>query len=301
MVELEVVAFACFLYYFWWNAARMQQQEIQRRKSSTGSRNRRMKLQADRHLRDMTQIAEILRCAQRRRQRIVHHYLTTRRTRSVWAHTRSNDWWERVALHFTDEEWLQEFRLSRETFYFICNKLKSALERKDTAFRLCIPLNKKVAIALWKLATTSDYRTVGDLFGVSVTSVCRCVHEFCKAAIQVLLPELIVVPDEEKLSEMAACYERQWGVPQCVGAIGVSHIPIIRPSKFQADYHNLSRWHSTLLQVVVDGKGMIFGMCVLGSLEVQTMQVHSYSLTCGHWQTVGIFFQAGQGAYVDVT
>ncbi|KAJ7986834.1 hypothetical protein DPEC_G00332520 [Dallia pectoralis] len=39
------------------------------------------------------------------------------------------------------------------------------MKRRDTSFRKCVPLKKRVAIALWKLATGTEYRTVGHLFG----------------------------------------------------------------------------------------------------------------------------------------
>lgn len=184
------------------------------------------------------------------------------RTSSVWSYTRSNEWWLNIALKYTDEQWLQDFRLSKETFRFICTEVKPALEREDTSFRQCIPLQKRVAITLFKLASTAEYRLIANLFGVSTTSVCRCVQEFCGAVISRLLPKLIKSPSSGQLQQMANFFEERWGVPQCVGAIDGSHIPIIRPSQFQADYHNRKGWHSIILQAVVDGKGRFWDLCV---------------------------------------
>ncbi len=85
-----------------------------------------------------------------------------------------------------------------ETFIHLCNKLRPAMERWDTNFRVFVPLKKRIAIALWKLATGAEYRSVGHLFGyVSITSVCRCVQEFCAAAETMLIPEQICYPDQE--------------------------------------------------------------------------------------------------------
>ncbi|XP_058478698.1 uncharacterized protein zgc:113227 [Solea solea] len=134
------------------------------------------------------------------------------------------------------------------------------MERRDTAFRGCVPPEKRVAIALWKLATGSEYRTIGHLFGVSVSTVCRCVQDFCTAAETLLVPEQIRFPDEENFKEMAAYNEKRWGLPHCVGAIDGSHIPIIAPQDYHCDYFNRKGWHSIILQGVVDGKGLFWNV-----------------------------------------
>ncbi len=48
--------------------------------------------------------------------------------------------------------------MSEETFIHLCNKLRPAMERQDTNFR--VPLKKRITIALWKLATGAEYRSV---------------------------------------------------------------------------------------------------------------------------------------------
>ncbi len=158
---------------------------------------------------------------------MMHHYYTNiMRTLEVWAYPQTSDWWEITAQRFTDEQWLEDFRVSRETFKYICTNLKPALQRQDTSYRLCIPLEKWVAIALYKLASTTEYRTVANLFAVSRTSVCRCVHDVCKAVIAILHPKFIKTPDQAQLSAMADYFEERFGIPQCVDAIDGSHIPI---------------------------------------------------------------------------
>ncbi|KAK1886217.1 REST corepressor 1 [Dissostichus eleginoides] len=134
------------------------------------------------------------------------------------------------------------------------------MELKDTNFRKCAPFKKRVAIALWKLATGSEYRSIGHLFGVSISSVCRCVQDFCTAAEALLVPEQIRFPNQEKFAEMSAYYENRWGIPHCVGAIDGSHIPIIAPQEYHCDYFNRKGWHSIILQGVVDGRGLFWNV-----------------------------------------
>ncbi|CAM4570163.1 unnamed protein product [Leuciscus chuanchicus] len=162
---------------------------------------------------------------QSRRKRICFALQSRRGRPSVWAFNRATEWWDVIVPGFTNAQWVQNFRMSEETFIYLYNKLRPVMERQDTSFRKCVPLKKRVAIALWKLATGSEYRTVGHLFGVSITTVCRCVQEFTAAAETLLVPEQIRFPDQEKFEEMAAYIENRWGLPQCVGAIVGSHIP----------------------------------------------------------------------------
>ena len=76
---------------------------------------------------------------------------------------------------FNEEDWLENFRMSRGTFLYLCAELKS-LEKRDSAMRRAISLEQRVATALWRLATNDDYRAIAHLFGVSRASVCLLVR-----------------------------------------------------------------------------------------------------------------------------
>ena len=84
--------------------------------------------------------------------------------------------------------------MSRATFLYICNELSSVVTKQNTRFHKAISLKKRVAITLWVLATTVEYRTVGHLFGVARCTVCCIVKDTCKAIISVLLSKYIKFP-----------------------------------------------------------------------------------------------------------
>jgi hypothetical protein len=142
--------------------------------------------------------------------------------------------------------------MSRDTFLYLCEELKPAIERHDSILRRAIPVQQRVAIALWKLATNSEYRSIAHLFGVSRSSVCLIVKDVCEAIVCLLLPKYIQVPSGDRLQVILDGFESKWGFPQCVGAIDGSHIPIVSPLEHPADYYNRKGWHSIILQGVVD-------------------------------------------------
>ncbi|KAK5868906.1 hypothetical protein PBY51_009881 [Eleginops maclovinus] len=193
---------------------------------------------------------------------ITHQFLRDRMRQSpkVWFHPRTSDWWENKASTFTDHQWLQHFRVSRETFSYLCTTLKPQLKRQDTNYRLCIPLQKRVALTLYKLAHACDYKTVADLFAVGVASVCRCVHEFCTAIIEVLKPQLVLTPNKSQLQEMEDFFFHTYGIPVCIGVLNSMYIPVIRPPHLQSEQPNRESYLAILLQAVVDGKGLFWDL-----------------------------------------
>ena len=86
--------------------------------------------------------------------------IARRRPHPIWADPQSPHWWETIVPNFSPQQFVQHFLVSRESFEYICDRLRPALGRRDTNFRFCVPIRKRVAIALWKLATRSAYRTI---------------------------------------------------------------------------------------------------------------------------------------------
>ena len=76
---------------------------------------------------------------------------------------RSNVWFEKVERAFTDKEWYDNFRLSKETFEYIVSEIENEITRKDTKMRKAIPSRKRVAIALYYLGSTTEYSTIANL------------------------------------------------------------------------------------------------------------------------------------------
>lgn len=176
---------------------------------------------------------------------------------------RSLEWWNTVVLQtFTDDDWLENFRMSKSTFYFLCEKLRPCIERKNTRMRLAICVEHRVAITVWCLATCCEYRTIGHLFGVARSTVCVIVHDTCKAIVHVLLDEYIKFPQGAELCDVVAEFKAKWGMIQCAGAIDGSHVPVTPPALQHTDFYNRKGWYSMVIQAVVDHNYLFRDICV---------------------------------------
>lgn len=179
-----------------------------------------------------------------------------------WSTIPSTDWWERVVMtEFQPSDWLDKFRMSKETFFYLCDKLRPRLARQNTSFRQALPVEKRVAVALWRLASNVEYRIISSLFGVGKSTVCKCVRDLCHSIVALLSSEYMRAPTEQELEESAQLFISQTGFPHCVAAVATLHTAILTPSHNASDYANSADWLSVLSQVVVSGRGQFWDVC----------------------------------------
>ena len=82
---------------------------------------------------------------------------------------------------FNETDWIENFRMRKETFLYICDQLKPVIAQQDTQLRRAISVQQRVAMTIWCLATPSEYQTIAHLFGVARSTVCTIVQETCCA------------------------------------------------------------------------------------------------------------------------
>ena len=100
--------------------------------------------------------------------------------------------------------------------------------------RKAISTETRLAVTLYYLASTAEFRTIAHLFGVSTSFVCICVKEVSEAVNQ-KLSGIINFPHNDDLVQVMAGYEEKWGIPMCAGAIDGTHIPILAPEESHTD------------------------------------------------------------------
>lgn len=139
-----------------------------------------------------------------------------------------------VKESYTEELWYQNFRVTKETFTFILSEICGQISHQDTSMRKAISTETRLAVTLYYLASTAEFRTIAHLFGVSTSFVCICVKEVSEAVNQ-KLSGIINFPHDDDLVQVMAGYEEKWGIPMCAGAIDGTHIPILAPEESHTD------------------------------------------------------------------
>lgn len=178
--------------------------------------------------------------------------LITTTRRDVWVrhHMPGPTFWT-LAESFDDDQWKAQFRVSRTTFDFLLEEVGPVVERRRTNYRNPIEPRRRLAIALWYLACSGEYRSIARLFGVGIATVCMIVRQVTAAILQRLYHRFVSLSDGVRLDDTLRAF-RERRCPQCAGAIGITHIPISAPREHPEHYINTEGWHSLILQAVVD-------------------------------------------------
>ena len=168
----------------------------------------------------------------------------------IWVHERREFWftdlWNNPGLH--EIRWKEDFRMTRPTFEYIVLLVRPFITKRDTRFRKTIPVEKRAAIALWRLATGNSYGSIAKNFAVAKSTAVEITKGFCKCITE-MASDFIVFPKTEgetaeaiiRFAEFSNCK-----IPQVVGAIDGVQIEVIGPrNDSKVDYLNRKQQHST--------------------------------------------------------
>uniref|UniRef100_A0A2P2QT00 DDE Tnp4 domain-containing protein n=1 Tax=Rhizophora mucronata TaxID=61149 RepID=A0A2P2QT00_RHIMU len=190
--------------------------------------------------------------------------------RRIWVKDREKAWWDDCNRpEFPEVEFKKAFRMSKSTFDMICEDLNSVIAKEDTALRSAIPVRQRVAVCIWRLATGEPLRLVSKRFGLGISTCHKLVLEVCLAIRNVLMPKYLQWPDDDGLSKLKNEFESISDIPNVVGSMYTTHIPIIAPKISVAAYFNKRHTernqktsYSITLQGVVDPKGVFTDVCI---------------------------------------
>ncbi|XP_043244298.1 protein ALP1-like [Amphibalanus amphitrite] len=177
------------------------------------------------------------------------------RGRSCWMLPRIRHQWflREVLATWDSERWVQNFRMSKASFFKLCNLLRYRLEPSVNAVREPLPLEVRVAISLYSLGSTMENRVTANQFHCHKSTVRHHVLAFCRAVVSEMA-DYIQMPTADEAKEIAQRWEDKWGFPQAYGAIDGTHIPVTAPEEGLRDHVNRKGWPSVQLQAVCDDK-----------------------------------------------
>ncbi|XP_064462179.1 uncharacterized protein LOC135372507 [Ornithodoros turicata] len=177
-----------------------------------------------------------------------------RARRRIWMWTRPDAWWENLVATGSPCQWKESFRISRATFVRLVALVRPHMSPAPNWVRTPVPTDKQVAIALYKLASCGESRCAASLFGVHKSTVHNCVYLFCYTLRKQFLSQFIRMPDHDEATVIAQRFLLKCGIPQVIGAVDGTHIPVLPPSVGYRDYVNRKGWPSLVLQAVVDDR-----------------------------------------------
>lgn len=159
-----------------------------------------------------------------------------------------------VLDELSDQELIKRFRLDRETILFVTNLVRPTLVRPRQRSHVLTP-EQKIVILLRYLATGKMHLCNDDDLSVSQQTVSRVISETLDALCDKnILRRFIKFPTIEQLEENKEQFRQIAGLPNIIGAIDGTHIRIVRPKEFEAEYVNRKRYHSINVQVVFDAQ-----------------------------------------------
>ncbi|KAK9687319.1 DDE superfamily endonuclease [Popillia japonica] len=155
---------------------------------------------------------------------------------------RNENYFEVTIPNYSDLQFREHFRMSRQTFQALLNEIGDIYNATDRI----VPLDKKLLFSIWLLSKPESFLAAGDRFGLPKgyghTIFNNMVNLICQ-----LLQRYINWP-ENHVHTINVFRNRSRGIPGIVGAIDGRHIPIKQPAGNLQDYFNRKQFHSIILQ-----------------------------------------------------
>ena len=168
---------------------------------------------------------------------------------------------------YSDDRFKKTFRISRNTFMYILERLRHKLTKEIVA-ELPVSPELRLAIFLYGCGRGDYLYSIAEMTELGVSTICCIVSKVANAVVETLWESEVTtyMPKSEidfyqKISEM----EQMWQFPCCWGAIDGCHVPIKCPpggAKSCKEYHNFKNFYSIVLMAMVDSKyRFMWGSC----------------------------------------
>lgn len=82
-------------------------------------------------------------------------------------------------VNFQENDWYLNFRMPIEAFSILCDQLHPYINPQTTNMLDPVPLGKRVAVTIYKLASNVEFHDVAKLFGFGTSTACNIFWEVC--------------------------------------------------------------------------------------------------------------------------
>jgi hypothetical protein len=144
--------------------------------------------------------------------------------------------------------------MTKKAVFSLAEMLRSQIQRRDTRYKLAIPVLVRICCILFKLAQDCSIFICSELFAVGKSTMSKMLRDTVCAVNDTLRHEL-TWPNGQKLLECQLRFRDPYGMPGLVGAIDGMHIAISKPTSRAEDYYYFkSGGYSFNCQAMVDSQ-----------------------------------------------
>lgn len=162
---------------------------------------------------------------------------------------------EKTLQLYSARDFKDDFRISKDSFHAIHQELHDHLVYLPRPNgRPPITPEKQLLISIWYLSNQDSMRGVARMFGVSKSSIHRCLHRVALAVVNILGKKFIRFPSHEEQEEISRDIEERTSLRGCIGFIDGTHIRLSSVPAGDTDYVNRKKFPSIQLQLIVDDK-----------------------------------------------
>jgi hypothetical protein len=105
----------------------------------------------------------------------------------------------------------------------MCYHLQESIQKKDTHYRLAVPVEVRVCAYLYKLAHGANLLACSEKFAIGKSTVSVVIREV-EAALNTCFGDLISWPRGDEMREVMLDFKRFCGMPSVHGALDCTHI-----------------------------------------------------------------------------
>ncbi|KAK0144350.1 putative nuclease HARBI1 [Merluccius polli] len=150
-------------------------------------------------------------------------------------------------LSFPEEYLFERYRFSSNTIIYLNHILRPYITNLTHRGR-ALTSEQTLSIALRCFANGSFLYNIGDAEHIGKATVCRAVRKV-SLALKRLLPVMVVFPGHKPVRNIKEEFHRIAGLPNVMGCVDGTQIPITAPEENEADYVNRKSFHSINVQV----------------------------------------------------
>ncbi|KAJ8939389.1 hypothetical protein NQ314_011135 [Rhamnusium bicolor] len=201
---------------------------------------------------------------------------------------------------FSDSEFKNHFRVSRATCQKIIELIHDDFYSDHKGGWEKITPVKAAYILLWYLGNRETFKLISERFKITQSCVYNIVKVGCRN-LSSKFNEYIKWPESDQYEEESESIYEICEIYGIIGAIGVSHIKILRPRENQEHYTNVKNYHSIAVQGVVGHNKKFFDLYVgEGSLEPVELLQKSYLVSKAEDGFFGDYFLVGNNSYPNL-